>query len=91
MAELAKGINLAAEFLDNPFSGPFKEVEKAVSRQQQIEATGVDSIWRNLTEGWRERGSFGYEATLERVRELEAAARTAVKPLKHTLTITPVP
>src|SRR6185295_2891091 len=22
--ELAKGINLAAEFLDNPFSGPFK-------------------------------------------------------------------
>jgi hypothetical protein len=91
VAELAKGINLAAEFLDNPFSGPFKEVEKAVSKQQQFEATGVDGIWRSLTEGWRERGSSGGEATLERVRELEAAARTAVKPVKHTLTITPVP
>jgi lysophospholipase L1-like esterase len=90
-AELAKGVNLAAEFLDNPFSGPFKEVERAVFKQQQYEAIGAHSIWRSLTESWRERDSSWDEATVQRVRELEAAARAAVKPVKHTLTITPLP
>ena len=40
--QLAKGINLAAEFLDNPFAEPFKAVEDAVRKQQQYEA-----IWRS--------------------------------------------
>ena len=89
--ELARGVNLAAEFLDNPFSAPFKTVENAVSKQQQYEATGVRSVWRSLADSWRERESAWDEATLERIRELEAAARAAVKPVKHTLAITPVP
>ena len=89
--ELAKGVNLAVEFLDNPFSGPFKGVENAVSKQQHYEAAGVRSIWRSFSEGWRERDSSWDEATLGRVRELEGAARAAVKPVKHTLTITPAP
>jgi lysophospholipase L1-like esterase len=89
--ELARGVNLAAEFLDNPFAGTFKELQHAVSKQQQFEATGDQGIWRSLTEGWRERESSSDEATLERVRELEAAARAAVKPVRHSLTITPVP
>ena len=38
--ELAKGVNLAAEFLDNPFSEPFKAVENAVRRQQEYETQG---------------------------------------------------
>jgi lysophospholipase L1-like esterase len=89
--ELTKGVNLAAEFLDNPFSGPFKAVENAVSKQQQYEATGARGLWRSLTEGWRQQDSSWDDATLERVRELEAAARASVKPVTHTLTITPVP
>ena len=89
--ELAKGVNLAAEFLDNPFSASFKAVEHAVSKQQQYEATGVRSIWRSLAEGLRERDVAWDEATLEKVRELEAAARAAVKPVRHALLITPVP
>jgi hypothetical protein len=44
-----------------------------------------------LTESWRERDSSWDEATVQRVRELEAAARSAVKPVTHTLSITPVP
>jgi len=36
-AELAKGINLAAEFLDNPFVEPFKKVDAAVRAQQNFE------------------------------------------------------
>ena len=89
--ELAKGVNLAAEFLDNPFSAPFKAVENAVSKQQQYEALAFTASWRSLAEGWRERDSAWDEPTLEKIRELEAAARAAVKPVTHTLTITPVP
>src|SRR5690606_38276783 len=35
--ELAKGVNLAAEFVDNPFSEPFRQVHEAVLRQQRYE------------------------------------------------------
>ena len=90
-AELANGVNLSSEFLDNPFSGPFKAVENAVSKQQQYEATGVHSIWRSLANGWRGRESSWDKTTLERVLELESSARAAVKPVSHTLTFTPVP
>jgi hypothetical protein len=89
--ELANGVNLSAEFLDNPFSGPFKAVESAVSKQQQYEATGARSIGRSLADGWRGRDSSWDETTLETVRKLEAAARAAVKPVRHTLTITSAP
>jgi hypothetical protein len=89
--ELAKGVNLAAEFLDNPFSVPFQAVQYAVSKQQQYEATGLRNSWRSLAEGWSERDSSWDETTLEKVRELEAAAREAVQPVKHTLVITPLP
>ncbi|HWE04811.1 MAG TPA: SGNH/GDSL hydrolase family protein [Tepidisphaeraceae bacterium] len=36
-AQLAKGINLAAEFLDNPFVEPFEKVHAAVVKQQAFE------------------------------------------------------
>ena len=36
-SELAKGINLAAEFLDNPFSEQFAKVHEAVKNQQAFE------------------------------------------------------
>jgi lysophospholipase L1-like esterase len=89
--ELAKGVNLAAEFLDNPFSASFGAVEYAVSKQQQYEAPRVLIIGGSLAERWRKRDASWVETTREQVRELEAAARAAVKPVKHTLTITPVP
>ena len=90
-AQLAEGVNLAAEFLDNPFSGPFKSIENAVFKQQQYEATGVRSIFRGFAAGWREEDASSEEGIVEKARELEAAARSAVKPVKHSLTITPMP
>jgi lysophospholipase L1-like esterase len=89
--ELAKGVNLAGEFLDNPFSVPFRAVQYAVSKQQQHEAPRVRISGGSLAEGWRKRDVVWVETTREQVRELEAAARAAVRPVKHTLTITPVP
>ena len=35
--QLAAGINLAAEFLDNPFSQPFQQVENKIAQQQAQE------------------------------------------------------
>lgn len=36
-AQLSEGINLAAEFLDNPFSKPFLELRAAVRKKQEFE------------------------------------------------------
>jgi hypothetical protein len=84
-------VNLAAEFLDNPFSAPFRAVESAVSEQQQYESLGVRIDGKSVAEGWRRRDASWDETALEKVRKLEAAARAAAKPVKHTLTVTPVP
>jgi len=46
----AKGINLAAEFLDNPFSAPFLKVEEAVKAQQNFETPLVKRIMHELVE-----------------------------------------
>ena len=89
--ELAKGVNLAAEFLDNPFSAPFQAIEYAVSKQQQYEAPRVHIVEESWAEGWRKQKTMRGAPSLEKIRELEAAARAAVKPVTHTLTITPVP
>jgi hypothetical protein len=36
-AQLERGINLAAEFQDNPFSAPFAKVDNVVRTQQNFE------------------------------------------------------
>jgi len=89
--ELAKGVNLAAEFLDNPFSVPFQSVEYAVSKQQQYEAPRVHIIEKSWAKGWSKQKTMRGAPSQEKVLELEAAAREAVRPVTHTLTITPVP
>ena len=48
--ELAKGINLAAEFLDNPFSEAFRKVEEKIAEQQGMEVDLVKSLMHNLPE-----------------------------------------
>lgn len=41
-AQLQAGINLAAEFLQNPFVGPFEQVMNEVAQKQAIETTMID-------------------------------------------------
>lgn len=91
--ELAKGINLAAEFLDNPFSEPFKAVENAVRRQQEYETQGMKSIWHskeNLAEDQAALQKLA-DGVMKKARAFEAAAHHAVKPVKHTLKVEPLP
>ena len=96
-ADLAKGINLAAEFLDNPFSAPFHEVEQAISKQQNAETPLVKSALHNLpmyaeavpTE--KEALARVAAGLVEKDHALRDQSAAAVKPVKHTLKIEPVP
>jgi lysophospholipase L1-like esterase len=91
-ADLAAGINLAAEFLDNPFSEPFKKVEGAVRAQQDFETPMV----RNLVNGVRqllpdERTAYGQlvSAAMAKDAALADAAAKAVVPVTHTIKVEP--
>lgn len=91
-SELAAGINLAAEFLDNPFSEPFKQVEGAVRARQEFETPMV----RNLVNGVRvllpdERTAYGQlvSAAMAKDAALADAAAKAVVPVTHTIRIEP--
>jgi lysophospholipase L1-like esterase len=93
-ADLAKGINLAAEFLDNPFVEPFKNVHAAVKAQQDFETPMIKSTIHKL--GFPPKGATApTEAEAKKIAddaaakqaELSAAAVKAVEPVKHTIKI----
>jgi hypothetical protein len=94
---LAKGINLAAEFpVDNPFGESFRAVEKAVREQQNYETPMIKQFVHNLP-AFKQLVPAETD-TLDRLAqtmskrdaELQQAARDAVKPVRHTIVIEPV-
>lgn len=91
--QLAKGINLAAEFLDNPFSEPFKTVDAKVRAQQGFETPLVKDMINKLPTYKKfapeESEAIDRIATklIARDKELFDAASAAVVPVKHTLKI----
>jgi lysophospholipase L1-like esterase len=94
---LAKGINLAAEFLDSPFKTAFMQVQKVVQRQQNFETPLVKQLIHDLP---------AYESTLPEKKDLfeklrselvdkdkplrEEAAKS-VEPVKHSIKVTEAP
>jgi len=93
-AQLAKGVNLAAAFLDNPFSTPFATVEAVVARQQAAETGLIKMVLHNLPEA-------GATGDTRRTREaadlmdvdslLRQESSAAVTPVKHTIKIEVIP
>ena len=90
-AELAKGVNLAAEFFDNPFTEPFKKVQDAVTRQQNFEVVMMKDILHNLPE-WKKAAPGRKEANdLEGLRTgvmegdavLRAESAAAAVPVRY--------
>jgi lysophospholipase L1-like esterase len=97
--QLAKGINLAAEFLDNPFNDAFAKVENAVKAQQAFETPATKILlhginfpaWQaNLPEETDTLKKL-QSAVVGKSKKLEADARNAFMPVRHTLELTPVP
>lgn len=88
--QLSEGINLAAEFLDNPFSQQFTEVEKAIRLKQTFETQAFKNVMPVLREAMPEdketvaKVVAGIDA---KHREKSAAIRELVKPVTHTIKI----
>ncbi|MFT5470920.1 MAG: lysophospholipase L1-like esterase [Verrucomicrobiales bacterium] len=96
--QLAEGINLAAEFIDNPFTGPFSEVVNAVGRKQQFETSMIKGFITNFRQfGPFFEGDAEAEAAMATLRgkmteandKAHAEAKATVKPVRYTLEIAP--
>jgi lysophospholipase L1-like esterase len=94
--QLKNGINLADEFLDNPFSEPFKKVEAVIRNQQNYEKVAVKTLLHGLSDWktWIPDADLDEEGLTKKVvardAELRKASVAAVVPVKHTLTLAPV-
>lgn len=94
--QVAKGVNLAEEFPDNPFCQAFRKVDEQVAAKQVYETYMIHNFYRTL-EFLRSLNDPEISASAEVIRkrlstrqaELRQAVRAAVVPVRHTLSITP--
>jgi hypothetical protein len=91
-AELAEGVNLAADFHVNPFSEAFDSVDDAVAKKQAYETKQIKSLFHG------EEGKADMDMTValtEKTREpMARAIQSAFGPVRHTIRIeveTPAP
>lgn len=94
-SELEAGVNLAGEFLENPFCQPFEEAGKIMARQQGQEVNLIKDILNSIR-GWRKimpetNASIDEltKAIVARIEKGRAASRAAVKPVEHQITLIP--
>lgn len=83
--QLAKGINLAAEFPVNPFSEPFAKVDQAVAAKQAYETRQIKTLFHG------DEGRVDMPATValtEKARQKHVDAIPApLPPVRHSLRI----
>jgi len=92
-AQLAAGINLAAEFLENPLIEPFNQVLQAVARKQKFEThmiKGQITKFRSSpkTDQARAANEVLRKKLFAENDELHQSAKEAVKAVRHELVIT---
>lgn len=83
--QLAEGINLAAEFVDNPFCDAFDKVSKVVGLKQAYETQQVKRAFHSKA------AKTDFDAVVKKTeaerKPLAAAIAKSVKPVSHTLEI----
>jgi lysophospholipase L1-like esterase len=85
--QLARGINLAAEFPENPFSEPFSKVDSAVAAKQAFETRQIKQAFRS---DQAKADMEAVAAQTEKEREpLAEAIKAAFVPVTHTIKIEP--
>jgi len=100
-AQLEKGINLAAEFLDNPFSAQFKLLLDQLLIKQSLETwmiKGFITNIRNLSTlpdadkdpKMKEAVEYLRMKLMARQAELDAKAKSCLTPVKHQITVNPI-
>jgi lysophospholipase L1-like esterase len=92
--QLSKGVNLAADFLDNPFSKSFQAVDQLVRIQQNFETPMIKSMIHDIPAigpQIADQSALGEMATsLEKVDSaLATAVRSKLAPVSHTIRIEP--
>lgn len=88
--QVEKGINLAAEFIDNPFCEQFKKVEESIKAQQMYETAVTKTVFhlKPAEVGGREAGYQSLTAGVMRQDDEMAAASSArVTPVRHTIKV----
>ncbi len=87
-AQLAAGVNLAADFVDNPFCEPFKRVDEAVAAKQAYETRQIKQAFHSA------EARTNMVAVMERTEAerapLAAAIAAALTPVRHSILIQPV-
>ena len=85
--QLSKGVNLAEDFLVNPFSNAFANVDAAVAAKQAYETRQIKDLFHG-PEGKIDSDSTG--VLTEKVRgPLAAAIKSAFVPVTHSIKIEP--
>jgi hypothetical protein len=91
--ELAKGINLAADFLDNPFSEPFRRCEEVFLKQQVFETTLTRRLLHNIPGYLRHvpDAKEDFDNVIEKLckkdKEMAAASSAGVVSVRHSIKI----
>jgi len=92
-SDLAKGINLAAEFLDNPFSDAFRAVEQRIADQQQMEVDLIKTaihdlpVYKRLLPDESQTLDRLAATLLAKDKQSRDASAEAVKPVRHTIRV----
>jgi len=84
---LEEGINLAADFPDNPFSEEFAKVDKAVAEKQAFETHQIKESFHSA-EARKDLKAVMEKTEVEHAR-LSAAVCSAFQPVTHTIKIEP--
>jgi lysophospholipase L1-like esterase len=87
-AQLAAGVNLAADFVDNPFCDAFKKVDDAVAAKQAYETKQIKQVFHS-PEAQADMAKAVEQTEAERA-PLAAAIAAALVPVRHSLLIQPV-
>jgi hypothetical protein len=93
--QLEKGINLAAEFPNNPFSAAFAKVDEAVRQKQEFETQMIKSHYRSLSalagidadDESKAAVALLRKKLHDRHTKLADAVHAAVVPVEHTIEI----
>ncbi len=98
--QLEAGVNLAAEFSSTPFDEAFHKVLDAVAAKQNFETLAIKSMISNFRAFSGEAGKDAELASafatvsrrlMARDDQLDGEVRAALVPVKHSLSVAPVP
>jgi hypothetical protein len=88
-AQLAAGVNLAEDFVNNPFLEPYAKVDAAVAAKQAYETRQIKQIFHG-PEGKADLNKAVADTEAARA-PLAAAIAAAMVPVTHTIRLVPVP